>query len=515
MIPLIAAIALVASTAPSPAPASAQESLDARTIVQRSAAAMGGEALLRSIHSIEYVAVGERQMVEQSERPTGPYLLDHFQVHEIRDLAGGRAWENQQDSGYAGSRWWLEQRSPDDSTIIINGNVMVAVGVDGKQQYAGSTGISLERDQFAFAPERLLLTALAAPDLHRLADAVFHGVRHFVVGFTWNGAPCTIAIGQATMLPWQVTYTHAYDDYIFYSAWGDVTTQLTFTEWTLEPNGLHYPREWTYSRIGLPDQQLSIMQLYFNVPLDPKKLSVDPAILAAAPKEPRRISQAHFGGKALKVVTIAPHVVQVPSSWNVEFVDQPDGVVVIEAPIGPNYAKQAFAFARTYFHKPVKAAITTSDSFPHIAGVRQAVAEGIPIYALDLNVAILQRLIAAPHHDIPDDLAQSPRAPKFVPVTGRTTIGSGETQIELLPYRTVTAERQMMVYLPSPRLLYTSDLFAPDGNGGWFTPQYLDEFITACNRYGITPKTIFGMHYQPIPYTTVVTWLHNFEHASS
>jgi hypothetical protein len=72
----------------------------------------------------------------------------------------------------------------------------------------------------------------------------------------------------------------------------------------------------------------------------------------------------------------------------------------------------------------------------------------------------------------------------------------------------------MMVYMPADRLLYTSDLFAPDGEGGWFTPQYLDEFVTACNRYGIAPITIFGMHYQPTPYATILTWLHNFKHSS-
>jgi flavorubredoxin len=139
------------------------------------------------------------------------------------------------------------------------------------------------------------------------------------------------------------------------------------------------------------------------------------------------------------------------------------------------------------------------------------VAEGIPIYALDLNVAILRRLTAAPHHSLPDDLARSPRAPIFIPVTARTTIGTGATRVEILPYRTATAERQMMVYMPEARLLYTSDLFSGDGHGGWFTPQYLSEFISACKRYGIQPVTIFGMHYAATKYADVVEWLNKFE----
>src|ERR1700752_2147532 len=102
---------------------------------------------------------------------------------------------------------------------------------------------------------------------------------------------------------------------------------------------------------------------------------------------------------------------------------------------------------------PVKAVITTSDSWPHIAGVREAVAQGITVYALDLNAPILQRLLAAPHESRPDDFQRHPRAPHFVFVTNPTEVGTGENALAIYPYRTATAERQMMVYLPARRLL--------------------------------------------------------------
>jgi hypothetical protein len=189
---------------------------------------------------------------------------------------------------------------------------------------------------------------------------------------------------------------------------------------------------------------------------------------------------------------------------------------VIEAPISPNYAKQAFAFAREYFKLPVKAVITTSDSWPHIAGVRQAVAEGIPVYALDLNKPILERLLAAPHTQRPDDLARSPRSPHFVWVTSPLSVGSGANALRIVPYRTATAERQMMIDIPKQHLLYTSDLFAPDDVAddgtikSWFTPQYLSEAISIVNRYNLQPQTIWGMHYGPIKYQTIVDALNAF-----
>jgi len=39
----------------------------------------------------------------------------------------------------------------------------------------------------------------------------------------------------------------------------------------------------------------------------------------------------------------------------------------------------------------------------------------------------------------------------------------------------------------------------------------LSEFISACERYHIEPKTIFGMHYAPTPYATVVNYLKAFK----
>ena len=72
----------------------------------------------------------------------------------------------------------------------------------------------------------------------------------------------------------------------------------------------------------------------------------------------------------------------------------------------------------------------------------------------------------------------------------------------------------MFVWLPGRSLLYTSDLFSPDGNGGWFTPQYLDEALSAYARNGVRATTVWGMHYSPTPYTTLERALHAFVNAT-
>jgi len=481
----------------------AQAAPSAQAIVARGLAAMGGRAKLAALRSIDYVAVGERQMVEQSERPSGPYFLDWYRMHETRDLVGRHTRIEIDRDGYAVNHWWLPQHDPGHAVVVLDANAAAVVTDPAKPVDAGGSAVRQDAELYALAPERLLLTAAAARDLRRLADAVEHGVRMQIVAFSWDGTPVQIALGPDG-LPWSVTWTTTYPASFFYDAWGDVTSEMIFTAWALEPNGIRYPREWTTRRVGLPDRQQAIADIHFDVPVDAAAVDVPAAIDAAHRGGPSAIDAWPLGVAGDGDHVLAPHAVQISGAWNVEFVDQPDGVVEIEAPISPAYTKQALAFARARFGKPVKAVITTSDSWPHLAGVREPVAQGIPVYALDLNLPILRRLVGAPHTLRPDDLQRSPRTPRFVPVRGPTWIGNGPTALEILPYRTTTGERQMMVWMPSAKLLYTSDLFAPNGDGTWFTPEYLAEFVATVQRYHLAPRTIVGMHYGATPYAHVL-----------
>lgn len=471
--------------------------------------AMGGQSKLQSISTISMTAVGTRAMVEQSERPSGPYFLDHFRRIEIRDLVHGKLRIEQSDEAYAADAWWLQQVRPDRSTVIVNNDV--AARIDGNSAaYAGTAPVQLAEEEFAFAPERLLQTASSASSLRVLADVTLHGVRHHVVTFTWKGAPCKLFLNAFTNLPWQIEWTRAYPYHTFLNAWGEVTSSLTFNSWTLEPYGISYPREWTYERIGLPEQQFAIIQLRINRHVDDAQLTVPANLYTAHHGHMRRVADIPLGFHGSPdPVTVAPNVVQYSGGWNIEFVRERDGLIAIEAPWSPQYTARAFAAAEHRFHSPLKAVITTSDSWPHIAGVRQAVAMGVPVYALDLNEPILRRLLNAPHRQFPDLLQLHPRQPRFVLVGKPTSLGSGNGALQIIPYRSATGERQMMVYIAASQLLYTSDLLAPDGNG-WFTPQYVQELLQAVQRNHLRVRTVFGMHYGATPFSALQAYEHAF-----
>ena len=159
--------------------------------IQAAITAMGGEQVLDSVHSLEFSAVGHRNMLEQSLRPDGPWWQDYFQLDEIRDFATRSERVNQRHRGYSSPDWWLQDKSwdgsPDNPTYVVSGDV---VATDIKGQFAPFSNRYLQaaREDFAFGPVPLLHTALAAPDLHVEPDAMFHGFRHQVVAFTVTAA---------------------------------------------------------------------------------------------------------------------------------------------------------------------------------------------------------------------------------------------------------------------------------------------------------------------------------------
>jgi hypothetical protein len=198
-------------------------------------------------------------------------------------------------------------------------------------------------------------------------------------------------------------------------------------------------------------------------------------------------------------VEIAPGVEYMLAGFSSTEIRQPDGIVILEPVVSSGYSAKMIEDAKKRFPGlPIKAVVTTSDSWPHIGGIREYAAQGIPIYALDLNRPILTRLMAAPHRLHPDELAKHPREPKFTFVSQRTTLGSGETRIELIPLRTVTGERQMMVYFPGAKLAYTSDLFSFGRDKSLFLPQTAQEADAVILREKLDVDRVYGMHYSPI-----------------
>jgi hypothetical protein len=123
----------------------------------------------------------------------------------------------------------------------------------------------------------------------------------------------------------------------------------------------------------------------------------------------------------------------------------------LEAPISGLYTQGVIEEARKrYPGMPVKAVVSTSDSWPHIGGVRSAVAQGLPVYILDLNRSLLDKMISAAHTLDPDALENSKNSknPQWKIVAEREEVGNGKNRMELYPLRDRAAVYGLLSGIP-------------------------------------------------------------------
>jgi hypothetical protein len=466
----------------------------AAQLLQASMRAMGGCDLLRSIDAVEIAANARRSMVEQSIRPEGPWIEDLYRLDATLDFAHGRLHARESRAGNVG---WLappEQPWPPVDYVVVDG-VAVARDGDAPRPYS-QAAVQDAEEWLALNPLRILLTAERGAHLHAESDVVRHDAAQHVLAWTWQGTTVRAYLDADSALPSAVEWTRPRPRDVFWNAWGDVASTLAFENWSLRPGGLRVPTQWELRRNGLPERNLQLTSLTLSPRVDAAVWDVPQALRRKIADAPRDVDDVPLGTPAAPASEPAPGVVKIAGRWDVAFVRQHDGVVVIEAPIGNGYSQRVLAEAERRFPGvPIKAVVTTSDAWPHIAGLREYVARGVPAYLLDRNRAIVERLLAAPHAQRPDALQRAPRTAILHAVSERTAIGSGDERIELLPLRTATGERQMLVWLPRDRLMYTSDLVQPASDGDWYAPEMLLELRQRFVAARVRPLRCFGMHY--------------------
>jgi len=481
---------------------SAVPDASARRLAERAAEGMGGVERLRSLQSVKLQAIGQRFMREQSERPEGPWTIDYFQISELRDLQHSRLRQERQSRGCDSTPCWKSAQWSSSVNVVADG--VAAVIRDGKAEADAPSAVQDAAERLAFSPERVLLHALEARDLRMERDTDFHGFKHHVLAFTYRDTPARLLVSSQSGMLAAVEWTRPRPYDLYWSGWGDITTRITYGYWMLEPGGLHYPRAWTAESNGQPDWSSMINELTLDAPASVSDFALPENVRADFARERRTLDEWQLPSSPEAVRQLAPGVVQIAGLWNVAHVRQGDGIVIIEAPISNGYSRQVLQDARKRFPGvPIKAVISTSDAWPHIAGLREYVAAGIPVYALDMNRPILERLLAAPHRLREDALASAPRAAQVVYISGRTTLGSGANRLELIPFRTVSGERMLAVYLPEHKLLYCSDLIQRSRNGTFPILQWSDEATRMQQRERLEVRSAFGMHLGPTDWQVI------------
>jgi hypothetical protein len=127
----------------------------ARALVADAARAMGGEERLRVLHALEIKGIGHRYMLEQSERPEGPWLMDYFQVVEKRDLAESRIRRDTSSRGCDSTECW---KSGDwsVSTLVVADHV-AALFKDGKASPGRAGVVQTAEESLILGPDQAVL----------------------------------------------------------------------------------------------------------------------------------------------------------------------------------------------------------------------------------------------------------------------------------------------------------------------------------------------------------------------
>jgi hypothetical protein len=521
---LLALLALPSSSAwAQSTPAQTSNHALAERRVRAAIEAMGGEAALRALRGVRLETVGHVNALEQSDRFEGPYIVQYEQRAELRDLGTGRLRQTTQRRNFQSPQFRgntlvvadgvasYEFRAPDGSTRSAPGRATDVLAAERERQ---------------LAPERVLLTALDAPDLHAGRDTVYYGVPQHVVGFAAKDGRVRLFLDAHTALPTAVETQRAETEDFFWNVWGDVTLRTILSLWTLEPDGLLYPRQWDVQWNGTLYHSTTVtaLDLHAAVPADSFAIgdSARAAYRAAVAQTsgPRTIALGEQWGSrrsAGPIEELKPGVIFIPGGYNVVLVRQPDGIVVIEAPFSQEYAAKVLAeVARRYPGERVKAVVSTGDAWTYAGGVREYVARGVPVYALGLNRPILEQMLRAPHALAPDSLARAPRRPDFRWVNGKTVLGAGPNRLELYPVNGEGGERMMLAYFPEHRLLWTTDLVQGGRSAGtFFMPSYLLDVQRVVEREGLAVETAFGMHRTPLPWRTVTAALEALKRPSA
>jgi len=481
---LILALLLSASTT-----ASSYAQSSAEDILQAALDAMGGQERLESVTSLRFTGAGYQNALEQSERPEGPYLTQYQLRTELRDVSNHAVRQHTITRSL-----WQPQGA---SLTFIHADGMYAMARGEVQRpYPPTFGRDI-RDALLTSPERVLLHAHASDDLRAEPDVMLQGMRHNVLAFTVEDIPMRVYLHAYTHLPTAVDYERP----SYFDVWGDATYRVLYSLWQLEENGIRYPHQWDTEHNGFPYRSFTIMDLELNpgAPADSFAIAEETKTAYAQVLNRPGFRDVELGQQlgqpGRPAAELAEGIIEIPGAWDVVLVEQADGIVIVEAPISSEYSEQVLAEAKRRFPgKPIKGVISTSDAWPHIGGVRPYVASGIPIYVLDLNLPIIQRLIDAPYASQPDRLEQERRLPNFQAVSGRIQLGEGPNRLELYPIRGEGGERMLMVHFPGHNLLYGADLVQRQRDGTFFMPQYLSELVEAADREGLTVENAFAMH---------------------
>jgi len=454
----------------------------AKNLVEQSIQAMG--AGWESVKTMSLDGYGYQNQIDQSERSEGPYIPEQIQRGILKDLTHNTSQVIQTVLSYTFGG---------TDTTVFNGEAIATK--TGRTFVASQNGEEL-RDELNLSPEIALKKALVAQDLAYLKDTIFQKANHSIVSFRDNGFPVRLFLNKETGLISAVEIIKPFNQ-DFSGIWGDIKKTIIYSFWMLLDKGIHYPLQQDCYLNNYYKTSFLVNKWKINPEVSPEMLQIPEDVkeqskqLADKQNEAFK-QQVNKGGKE-----IVPGVWFINGLCNTTAIEQPDGIVVVESAFSSFYSDLIIAKVHALIPgKKIKALISTSDAWLHIGGMRSfAAIAGIKIYHPARNRPLLEKLLKAPYKTKPDVLAET-ADPSYTlnGVTDTLAIGTGSNRLVMYSYKTETGDRQMMVYFPQHKLLYTSDLYQGKYQGDYWNKQIVWEVYHSVKTRKLDVQHFYAMH---------------------
>ncbi|MGB3465467.1 MAG: hypothetical protein WBA74_09355 [Cyclobacteriaceae bacterium] len=441
----------------------------------------GGLEQLQEIKFITKHHNGHKHWLEQSEFHNGPFITSYEEVTETYSLTEDKLFQESSIKQF-------QFKESISSSIVINASK--GDMVYGTQKYPLPQSYKDEiLSLVSYDPLAILLKAKASNNLKKEENYnSIEGEAYHNLSFTKNNVKHNLLINSKTGLLFQAEIeTHLpYEN--FFSPFGNFTTTVKYSLYHYHQKAIRYPYQWDIYRLGNKWRSITCDAVSFLKTVDTEIFTAEKDIKKKPPVTQQKGNFEYLRNEFENVYTLL-------GNWFVQWVINDNEILIIEAPISSTYSKSVIDYLKdTYPNKIIKGVIVASDAYPHIGGIREYVANEIPIITHPNNKGLLEKIIKAMYVSEPDELSINPKAPVYKFVTDEMNFGK---DISIYPIEGSAGSKMLMVHSKKDEWLYTADLIQKTPEG-FFMPQYLTEVQDAVNKNKLEVSKVFGMHLQPV-----------------